>query len=843
MYPLRIFDRTVGFLGEIDDYESLVFERKWYTFGSFQMTVDPNKNGVEHLKKYNIVSLGRDKTGFILHSEKDAGDNENLLVSGLSLGGFLETRLTIPPSGSAYDRVNDNVESIMRQYVDRNVINPLDLNRKIKLLVNGTNQGKGPTTFYQTRFKQLDEELEKIGIASGLGWEVVIDFENECFVFEVYEGKDLSILQDENPPVVFSFDFDNIKNQKLVESEYSYRNVGYVAGQGEGDNRHIVEVGDSGGLERREVFIDARDIENPEELPVRGEQKLAEYEQVFSFDSEILDQSNMKYGVDWDLGDIVTVQNRKWNETAHRRVTEVTESYSKSGLEISVVMGKALPTLQERIKQLTDAPVKESPTGDTGEPGVDGEDGTGLQYTWNETQLGIKREDEIHYQYVNLQGPQGIKGDTGDIGPKGDKGEKGDIGDTGDTGPQGIQGLKGDTGEPGAAGPKGDTGAMGPIGPQGETGAIGPKGDKPSHQWSSYSLRFENSDDTWGSYVNIRGAQGPQGAQGVQGEKGETGDVGPVGPQGVQGEQGPQGIQGPQGEPGTNGKTWHIGTATPANSLGVIGDLHLNRNTWDVREKTGASTWTLRGNIKGEQGIQGIQGIKGDTGSVGPQGDTGPQGLKGDKGETGNTGPIGDTGPQGERGIQGETGPIGPQGLEGPQGPAGSDANVTNENVLNAIGYTPVNKSGEEMTGPLILPASVSGGAPFRLPHGVVPSSPVNGDLWTTTTNLFVRFNGTTRTIANTNSWSTVTQIEAEAGTATTQRFWTAQRVNQAIQALQTVKSLSGRAYLERQVEGNDPENTVVSKKYVDDSIGTATGEGFSVSPTQPNTPMWYKVL
>ena len=42
-------------------------------------------------------------------------------------------------------------------------------------------------------------------------------------------------------------------------------------------------------------------------------------------------------------------------------------------------------------------------------------------------------------------------------------------------------------------------------GPQGEPG---PKGDKPAHQWSGTSLRFENPDGSWGAYVNLKGQDG-----------------------------------------------------------------------------------------------------------------------------------------------------------------------------------------------------------------------------------------------------------------------------------------------------------------------------------------------
>ncbi len=46
--------------------------------------------------------------------------------------------------------------------------------------------------------------------------------------------------------------------------------------------------------------------------------------------------------------------------------------------------------------------------------------------------------------------------------------------------------------------------------------------------------------------------------------------------------------------------------------------------------------------------------------------------------------------------------------------------------------------------GLVITVASATGGAGFRLPHGTAPTSPVNGDIWTTTAGLFARINGST---------------------------------------------------------------------------------------------------
>lgn len=56
--------------------------------------------------------------------------------------------------------------------------------------------------------------------------------------------------------------------------------------------------------------------------------------------------------------------------------------------------------------------------------------------------------------------------------------------------------------------------------------------------------------------------------------------------------------------------------------------------------------------------------------------------------------------------------------------------------------YLPL--AGGTMTGLLTTVASGTSSAGFNLPHGAAPTTPVNGDLWTTTTGIYARINGTT---------------------------------------------------------------------------------------------------
>ena len=130
-----------------------------------------------------------------------------------------------------------------------------------------------------------------------------------------------------------------------------FGNFAIVAGQGEGAEREIVMTGsDAAGLDKHVVFVDARDIKDSADLEVRGQSKLNEYKRTISFKSEVLPTGPFQYEKDWNLGDVVTVQNKDWNITMDTRITEVTEIYEAGGFKLNVCFGESLPTLTERFK-------------------------------------------------------------------------------------------------------------------------------------------------------------------------------------------------------------------------------------------------------------------------------------------------------------------------------------------------------------------------------------------------------------------------------------------------------------------------------------------------------------
>lgn len=77
----------------------------------------------------------------------------------------------------------------------------------------------------------------------------------------------------------------------------------------------------------------------------------------------------------------------------------------------------------------------------------------------------------------------------------------------------------------------------------------------------------------------------------------------------LRGPRGPQGIQGDPGVNGTDGATWFTDDGFPSGAVGEINDLYLNTFNGDYYLKTGASTWTLQGNLTGPTGPQGPAGV------------------------------------------------------------------------------------------------------------------------------------------------------------------------------------------------------------------------------------------
>lgn len=359
---LYVFSRDLNFRGILESYFSLRWVRRYSRCGEFELHCGLTSETLNLLKQGNVIWKKDDlEAGYIEYRnlKQDTEGKETLIVKGKFLTGYLGRRIIW-----GTESLNTTAELAIRGLVNNHAINPTDTDRTIDLLTLGSIKNYTQSVNYQTSYSNLLDEVESIANANELGIRTLIDIQNKQMIFDIYEGTNRTAGQSENAPAIFSREFENILEQEFTDSFNNYRNLALVAGEGEGSARELVTVGQGIGLDRFELFVDAKDLQSTDgdtTIPIeqyremlvdRGKSKLAETKEIKTFESKINLNSNLKYKEDFDLGDIVTCTSKKWGITIDTRITEIEEVYEESGKQVNVVFGNNIPTITDKIKQV-----------------------------------------------------------------------------------------------------------------------------------------------------------------------------------------------------------------------------------------------------------------------------------------------------------------------------------------------------------------------------------------------------------------------------------------------------------------------------------------------------------
>lgn len=367
---VRLFDRSLKFIGELDAYIGLEFISRWTRYGEFKIFV---YEITEKLKMGRYIMLNNDhrKTGIIKRIQNSDDADSYAEIDGFTLLHILTQRLTYPPAGSAYHSFHAPTEDIICALVTANAVNAENPKRNIPYLEVLPSRGRGDRVYYQTRYDTLNDAVQTLCEASGLGAVIALDPERKKLTFEVLEGTDRSAAQSERPPMIFNREYDNVYDREYVSDMSEYKNCAVTAGQGEGAERRITVVGDeNAGMERYELFVDARDIEDDAQLPDRGRSRLAEYTCVDSYSSTVDDS---QYKSKWDIGDIVATIDREYGVYMNERVVEVTESFDGDGYSVVPTFGTVQRTIIEKVQAANSVGARtEGTQGATGPPGPAG---------------------------------------------------------------------------------------------------------------------------------------------------------------------------------------------------------------------------------------------------------------------------------------------------------------------------------------------------------------------------------------------------------------------------------------------------------------------------------------
>ena len=373
---LNIFDRVLDHKGLVEKIDSMIWTRRYSACGTFKLVVPFTNHHRDMLKMGRLITKSTTNTPEVEMAEiryvnilKNQKGIEQIEVQGRFITGWIGKRIILNPV-----IVNDRPQNILHRIVRENVISPANSLRRINNITALTAPGitRDMIEYKSEPFINVLLECETAAKASSLGFGIITNLREEKHYFKVYDGRDLTVNQTVNPPCVFSQQFDNIIEQEFINSVENLKTTAYVGGENREDRpRHIVEVGHTAsGLDRNETFINATDIVQSfrtsdgmevtftdaqvrEMLRQRGINDLASFAEILSFSSKINTYSNLVYKEDYDLGDRVTCEDRRWGIQINVQINEIAELYKHNSTdEIEITFGESLPALIDTIRQI-----------------------------------------------------------------------------------------------------------------------------------------------------------------------------------------------------------------------------------------------------------------------------------------------------------------------------------------------------------------------------------------------------------------------------------------------------------------------------------------------------------
>lgn len=358
-------------LGEISQFTSLIWPDVNVGYASFELWAPINDENRELIKENNIIWTGGKNAAVveIIKSVIDKDGQKTYNVKGRTLEKYCTDRIvwgTFVGKGYA--------STIMYGLVDKNCINPNNKDRKIPWLVNAEDKHVGLNIAqYQKTGGEVYDALFNIATDSDIGFSILFYPREKQLVFEVRAGVDRTYNNTEgNNPVVFSTDLEDLLSSVYYLNNQDLKTVALVQGEDTGENRKSVKVGivDGKGFNRKELYVDARDLQSevynddgtsteltPEQyadtLIQRGNEKLAEYYTVETYEAQIRQFGDIQYiyGEDYFKGDMVTVVDEQLGISVSARITSVEENFSSKEYSLVLTFGYSYLTVLQKVKR------------------------------------------------------------------------------------------------------------------------------------------------------------------------------------------------------------------------------------------------------------------------------------------------------------------------------------------------------------------------------------------------------------------------------------------------------------------------------------------------------------
>ena len=356
-------------VGEVNQFDSLIWPDKYNGYASFELWAPITEENTEYFRQGNILWCGGDNAAIIeiVKPAINEDGQKKYDIKGRTLEMLLTTRIV----WGTYSAINKQVSTVMYELVNENCVNPTDVRRKIPFLELADDEMFGGNITCQKTGGEVYDTLFNLASNADIGFDVLFRPKEKKLIFKVTCGVDRTIGQDVVDPVEFSTELENILSSSYYTNNQDLKTVALVAGEDSesGRKKEISGNNDISGFGRRELYVDARDLQSEltdtsgntivlsdEEysntLVQRGDEKLSACQIVESFEAQVRVVGNVQYefGVDYKKGDKVTVRDEQLGVMVSARITEVEEDID-SKYSLVLTFGYSSLTILQKVKQ------------------------------------------------------------------------------------------------------------------------------------------------------------------------------------------------------------------------------------------------------------------------------------------------------------------------------------------------------------------------------------------------------------------------------------------------------------------------------------------------------------
>lgn len=252
---IYVLDADLETVGLIDAYRSLIWTSRYVELGDCELYVPATTENIQLLQigRY-LQRLDDDMICRIVKRElqTDVENGDYLIVTGQDARGLFDQRIVRYKRFTGASSAEHQLYVLLWSAEDPSSERRFKKSNGTSLIDTADEKSFADTLECEVSFRNVGELMRELLLS--LGWGYKASLQNGKLIFEIYKG------EDRTDSVIFSEDFENLATTDYIQDWTNLGNVAIIAGEGEGNNRNVVGVGSETGINRYEVYIDARDL-------------------------------------------------------------------------------------------------------------------------------------------------------------------------------------------------------------------------------------------------------------------------------------------------------------------------------------------------------------------------------------------------------------------------------------------------------------------------------------------------------------------------------------------------------------------------------------------------------